>query len=80
MLDQVVSIALVVFHDSSGLQSLSWGDGAICKGIASEFIGCMVLHRHCRRLETLFSLNIVEVILCWELGTSNILKRRHLFN
>ena len=79
MFDQVVSIALVVFHDCSGLKPLSWGDCSICEGIASELIGCMVLHGHGRRLETLFSLNIVEIILCWELGASNILKRGQLF-
>ena len=75
-----VSIALIVFQDCSGLKLLSWGDGTVCKGIASELIGCMILHRHGRRLETLFSFNIVEVILCWELGAFNILKRRQLFH
>lgn len=80
MFDQVISIALVIFHYGSGLKPLSWGDGAICKGIASELIGCMVLHGYRRRLETLFSLNVVEIILCWELRASNILKRGQLFH
>jgi len=74
MLDQVVSVVVVIFPDCSGLKPLSWGNSTtICKGIASELIGCMVLHGHGRSLETFFSPHVVEIILRWELRASNIL-------
>jgi hypothetical protein len=73
MLNHVISIVLVIFPDCSGLKPLSWGNSTISKGIASEFIGCMVLHGHGGSLETFFSLHVLEIILRWELRASNIL-------